>query len=694
VLHPLERVVAGEERPDVPMASREAVAPPGSGVTLAEMVARDAAIAVLLRQLSSGLSAYRLFPGDLRQPSFVAAVERIRGAAEKALQWGPVETEILGGTHFRTASGPVAPDERIERLALACYQHRVERFSVKAAPDTHDLAVLYEALSSAVAEDGAGSNIAASLRVAGVTSIGVSEIGPQATQAERDEFGPSPEQRALWNRLEDPEAFAEDLLDAEQIESFLEQAEAVFRRLQHLVALLPEKQAKGFELYRRLHEVVANLPPAVRRAIASLLVQRAAEDPLAERFVGTLTDADLARMLVDLGVDGGPNPLDLANRLVSVGARREDLVDLTMALLAGQEEGGTILVGLERVGITVTPRAAGSRVADTVSDLVARGLLGMGQDDIRAIRDVFPSSEEDERQLALEAFRDYLSIVTDLEQLGEVLTIWLREITEALQDRDGDQVARLLHVLEFDQRGEGLAAEKQSMIDAFRRRVLDRELLAELITSADDDAGSTLPLLEHFGEIAVECLLVDLAEEQEQGRRALLLSALSELARKHRGPVTKRLSDLRWYVARNAVTILYRSGGPEVVPTLVEASRHPHAVVRREAVTGLLEVAGLSAIPELLRLASDPDGSVRASVLRGLGGMISPDACSALGKLAVELPTPADRRRVLEELAHHPAREASEILQGLASPRNSPRLPWRLRRYAKALLRERREGKR
>jgi hypothetical protein len=658
--------------------------------TLAEMVEREAAVAALLRQLSSGLSAYRLFPGDLRQPSFVAAVERIRGASEKALRWGSVETEILG-PRFRTASGPVMSDERIERLALACYQHRAERLSVRAVPDTHDLAVLYEALS-AQPEDGASEGMGAALRVAGVTSISVSELAPQATEALDDGLAPSVEQRALWQRLEDPESLARDLLD-EGLGSILEQAQALFRRLQKLVALLPEKQAKTFELYRRLHEVVAQLPDPVRRALALLLIEQAGQDPLAERFVGTMTDAELARVLVDIGADGGPDPQVLAAQLVAMGARREDLVDLTVALLAGQEESGTILAGLERVGISVRPPSAGSAVAETVSELAARGLLGMGQEDVRAIREVFPHSEEEQLRLALEALQDYLSIESDLEQLGEVLTVWSRELGEALEHRDVERVGRLLDAVESVRTATAEAgSDKRPTIRAFLRRVLDRPLLAKVISPAEGDAASTLRLLERFGEVAVEGLLEDLAEEEDRGRRALLLGVLAEMARDHRGPVAARLSDSRWFVARNAVTILYRSGSSDVGPLLVQAASHPHPAVRREVVTGLLEVAGLDALPELMPLAGDRDESVRISVVRALGGMTSAEASSALGRLCLELSAPADRRRVLEELARHASPDAVRVLKELASSRTRPRLPWRLRRQARALLKQREAG--
>src|SRR5436309_15304685 len=99
-----------------------------------EAVERDRAVMALLRQLSSGLSAYRLFPGDLKQPTFVQVVQRIRHAAEAALAWGPFEAEI-NGKRFITPTGPAPSDEQTERFALVFYEHGAERLSLRGVPD-------------------------------------------------------------------------------------------------------------------------------------------------------------------------------------------------------------------------------------------------------------------------------------------------------------------------------------------------------------------------------------------------------------------------------------------------------------------------------------------------------------------------------------------------------------------------------
>ncbi|MBI2238148.1 MAG: hypothetical protein HYU54_06450, partial [Actinobacteria bacterium] len=114
---------------------------------MSEQTEREQAVVALLRQLWLGLSAYRLFPGALERPGFVAAVERIRFAAERALPFGPMEVQVHG-EQILLEETPVPSDDSIERLARACFERRVERLVVQAVPDARDLDALYATLST------------------------------------------------------------------------------------------------------------------------------------------------------------------------------------------------------------------------------------------------------------------------------------------------------------------------------------------------------------------------------------------------------------------------------------------------------------------------------------------------------------------------------------------------------------------
>src|SRR5438552_18698852 len=92
--------------------------PARPGAAIPPTMERQRTVVGFLRQLMSGLSAYRLYPGDLQQPSFVQASQRIAAAAEAALAVGPLEVEIHGST--MQADGTALPgDDRLDRLAMA-----------------------------------------------------------------------------------------------------------------------------------------------------------------------------------------------------------------------------------------------------------------------------------------------------------------------------------------------------------------------------------------------------------------------------------------------------------------------------------------------------------------------------------------------------------------------------------------------
>ena len=688
-------IMAGEQDTRYAASNPEA-APPTAGPAPSELspvesVEHERAVMVLLRQLSSGMSAYRLFPGDLAQPSFVAAVSRIQDAAEKALVWGPFQTEI-NGNRFTTAAGPVPSDDRIERLALAFYRHGAEHLLVQEPPDARALGALYEALSRPAHDSGGSHGIGTALRVAGVQSMAVREVAPQgATGRGEVGKGSAQEQQELWERLGEPDKLAQEMVHAAGSYSPTEAAQGIFARLRHIVSTLPERAVQGVQLYGRLHEVIARLPQALRRELMAILLGRITNDPLAERLIGTMTDAELTRVLVDQGEDGRSDPMDLARRLVSLGVRRDDVVDLTAALLLGQVEGKTIMTGADRVVEPASEET--SPVARTVSNLLARGLVSAKQEDVRALREAFPETADDRLQVAVDALFDYLRIESDPDRLGEVLGIWSKETMATLRRHDEDYLSRLLEAVD-GAREEDVPTEKRSVAEASVKQVLSTEMLAELVSVSQglEDPESTVRMLDLFGDTGVDCLMEDLAQERDRGRRALLLSVLAHVARGRYYRVAKWLSDQRWYVARNAVTVLYRSGHEEVIPLLVEATHHREPAVRREAARGLVEMTGIDALPHLRALAGDQDQTVRAAVMAALGTMVKPGACEALGSLAHTLKDPADRRRALEALSRHASPEATGVLERLASAKGSPRLPWKLRRYARDLAKKR-QGK-
>ncbi len=215
-----------------------------------------------------------------------------------------------------------------------------------------------------------------------------------------------------------------------------------------------------------------------------------------------------------------------------------------------------------------------------------------------------------------------------------------------------------------------------------------------MTTAPIENNEAVVSLLHRLGVSAVDSLLDVLAEERDRPTRLRLISLIAQLGRGHHERIGARLRDPRWYVARNAVTILHRTGGREVIPILEQAASHRSAPVRREAVWGLFTVAGTGAVPLLRRLAEDADETVRDAAFGSLGSLMGTESLGALADLARRSPSRADRLRALDELASHPAAEAIDTLESLASRAGRPRLGLALRRRARSLVRQRQRERR
>jgi hypothetical protein len=107
-----------------------------------DRVARERQVTAVLRQLWLGLSTYRLYPENPQRPGFAPAVERIGLAVQEALAGGRVDVEIRGD-RFVLAGHPMSHDGNVQRLALSCFERRVERLTVVAIPTPAELEQLW-----------------------------------------------------------------------------------------------------------------------------------------------------------------------------------------------------------------------------------------------------------------------------------------------------------------------------------------------------------------------------------------------------------------------------------------------------------------------------------------------------------------------------------------------------------------------
>ncbi|MFB3738171.1 MAG: HEAT repeat domain-containing protein, partial [Candidatus Velamenicoccus archaeovorus] len=579
---------------------------------------RTRAVVALLRQLWLGLSTYRLFPGDATRPSFLAAAERVRAAAETAIGTGPVEVGVRGSL-FLLDGEQLPDDETMAKLALACFERRVELLGVHAPPGPEDLVALYGVLTMPPEELRESGGAAEMLFGSGVTAVALAAVGP-APVAGADHVPEDLEERpADPSRVPDASVLASELMIEDLQGSPEDQARSLLARLRSFTTGLALEPGRGIDFQAAVHDVITQLPDPIRHALVEQLVDTVKDDPVAERLIGTMSNAELTRALVDLGRAGDRDPVALARQLAEAGVRHLDLVDLTTALQRGQEEAGTILAGLEQLGLDVSE--TGGERAGSVGEVLAGYLAATKADDVRTLRAGVPQTERQRREAAILALRDYIVVETDLEQIGEALHVWSERVQRAVRERDVELVSAMVQPMR-----EALASpagvERASLFEFSVKRALGREVVLDLASWAEGPEGADpRPLLEPFGEAGVEALLDLLADEEDRDRRAHLLGLLRRGVHGHVGPVVARLRDPRWFVVRNAANLLGAAGGPDVLEQLGATTRHEVPEVRREAVKALMVAGGSAAVPHLQRAALEGPEDVRHAAIVALGSV-------------------------------------------------------------------------
>ena len=190
--------------------------------------------------------------------------------------------------------------------------------------------------------------------------------------------------------------------------------------------------------------------------------------------------------------------------------------------------------------------------------------------------------------------------------------------------------------------------------------------LSMLMSRESVDVASLEPLIQHVSVAGLDVLLEGLATSEVRPTRRRLLDLLSRSDLDITGLIAARLADERWYVQRNMLVLLERSGR---IPDGFSASpwtSHPDARVRHAAIRLQLTLAperdlairtaledtdsrivalGLTAIPREclttvvprvaeIALQPDADEEVRALAARVLGRVRQPVSLNALLQLS------------------------------------------------------------
>jgi len=163
-----------------------------------------------------------------------------------------------------------------------------------------------------------------------------------------------------------------------------------------------------------------------------------------------------------------------------------------------------------------------------------------------------------------------------------------------------------------------------------------KAIVGALRTTGSDSAQhkAAARLLDSLGMRAIEPMLEQLASEQDMAARKSLIDLLSSIAPRHISEVGGHISDDRWYVVRNVVSILGATRSSAALPYLERTMRHADARVRRETIRALAGISDRYAHQMLVSALTDEDSQNVQLAARYLGASKVEFAIPALERVA------------------------------------------------------------
>jgi HEAT repeat protein len=162
------------------------------------------------------------------------------------------------------------------------------------------------------------------------------------------------------------------------------------------------------------------------------------------------------------------------------------------------------------------------------------------------------------------------------------------------------------------------------------------DYLAASLTCSEGTA-QTRKLLSNVlafqGDKVVRRLMKLLAEEDAVAGRRLLAEVLVRIGAAAVPVLQEHLFDERWYVVRNAVSIIGRIRSQESLVHLTPLLEHQDIRVRRETIRALARIGSQGAVEILLQAAEADDQELRRQALLSLGAIRAAGAIPTLLKL-------------------------------------------------------------
>jgi hypothetical protein len=226
----------------------------------------------------------------------------------------------------------------------------------------------------------------------------------------------------------------------------------------------------------------------------------------------------------------------------------------------------------------------------------------------------------------LDLIFEVLAVREEMEDYPLALDILERVIRVFVRRGSFDHAARTLKALrDLEGSSAQLPERHRTLLAEAVQRMGEAERIREIGPVLDKGLDSEVSNFEAFLRMlprsAVDPLLDLLGEVNLRKGRRVLCEALVEFIGDDLEPIGKRLDDPRWFVVRNLVYILRRTGNRAALPFLLRTLEHPHPKVRQETLRAMEAIGMAQSGDFLLQLLDSTDDICRTWALERLAAL-------------------------------------------------------------------------
>lgn len=615
-------------------------------------------------------------PRDTAEQAVAALSDALREQAELVL------TVNKTGLYYEEI--PLFPDKHAyQSFALDLYNRKLSDVRFHAGAEERDIVAFLGVLKLPVEEVEASGGFESRLWEQGVGTITVTEAHvtlvdagdlagreadittrPPLARNEIDEllaaaYGGRPrDQRTIARFIGDPKAVGTYLRETHAGRGELPDLMSVGERFSELAEIACETGEERYELLRSLADSLSELDPDLRRSllVEEVLPEARTNEALAS-VIRQMDIDEVCRMFVE-GLDGDQASREGLARairnlaLISL-ADREDVVRAAGAAMMGAGLGGEfaeqVLEMASPSRLTVRERSSASSQQEKPAEAIFKLMDLAPTPENTDLSDIDPgiAALHDEARRGVtdgDVLMALVSLATidHREQQFATTMAMLEDALELIVERGeidvaADAAESLRRVAASDDLTYEMRRRAELAIARFTKPADIRTVAhaLRLYKPGTPEHEGARRLLDILGPLAIEPLLEQLADEPDMAVRKLLIDLLSQMASQYIPELGGHVSDPRWYVVRNVVSILGSTHSSAVLPYLERTLRHPEPRVRREAIRALSGISGDRLSQEMLIAAlSDDDAQNVQLAARYLGAADVRGAVPALETVA------------------------------------------------------------